>query len=142
MSEVSGSNRQRKARSAPRAALALFLSAPLLLACSSSEQSPNESPPVDPAEQFPGGATTNALLLGVNAFTKAASNITEEHEKLFYSGNSFFNQGWVQAPASTELRDGLGPLGVPLQGRTRQPAARRERGLRRAALAPQRARRR
>ncbi|MEM6962746.1 MAG: di-heme oxidoredictase family protein, partial [Myxococcota bacterium] len=26
------------------------------------------------------------------------------------SGNSFFNQPWVQAPASTESRDGLGPL--------------------------------
>jgi CxxC motif-containing protein (DUF1111 family) len=81
-----------------------------LLACSSNDESPNDSTSVDPAEQFPGGATTNALLLGVNAFTKPASNITEEHEALFYSGNSFFNQSWVQAPASTAMRDGLGPL--------------------------------
>jgi CxxC motif-containing protein (DUF1111 family) len=110
MSALSGSNRERKARTAPRAALAILLSAPLLFACSSNDESPNDALPADPAEQFPGGATTNTLLLGANAFIKAASNITEEHEGLFYSGNSFFNQGWVQAPASTELRDGLGPL--------------------------------
>ncbi len=110
MNARSGSNRRRRARGTPGAALALLLTAPLLLACSSNDESPNQSVGADPAEQFPGGATTNALLLGVNAFTKAASNITEEHEGLFYSGNSFFNQGWVQAPSSTELRDGLGPL--------------------------------
>jgi hypothetical protein len=32
------------------------------------------------------------------------------HEAAFYSGNSFFNQAWVEAPASTTARDGLGPL--------------------------------
>jgi CxxC motif-containing protein (DUF1111 family) len=64
----------------------------------------------DPAERSPGGDTTNALLLGSNAFTRPATNISEEHELSFYSGNSFFNQAWVQAPSSTEARDGLGPL--------------------------------
>ncbi len=123
-------------------------SARLLLACSSNDESPNQGAPVDPAEQFPGGATTNALLLGVNAFTKPASNITEEHEGLFYSGNSFFNQSWVQAPSSTRaarrpraaLQRAL-VLGLPLQGRARQSSARRRRRLRRAALATQRPRR-
>lgn len=64
----------------------------------------------DPAERLPGGDTTNTLLLGAGAFTRPAGNITEEHELDFYTGNSFFNQSWVTAPASTDARDGLGPL--------------------------------
>jgi len=59
---------------------------------------------------MPGGETTNTLLLGSNAFTRPADNITEEHDLAFFTGNSFFNQSWVQAPASTDSRDGLGPL--------------------------------
>ena len=65
---------------------------------------------VEPGEALPGGDTTNTLLFGSNAFSRPASNITAENEALFFSGNSFFNQAWVQAPASTESRDGLGPL--------------------------------
>jgi CxxC motif-containing protein (DUF1111 family) len=65
---------------------------------------------LDPDEWLPGGATTNTLLFGSNAFTRPADNITEEHALLFYSGNSGFNQAWVQAPASTTGHDGLGPL--------------------------------
>ena len=42
-------------------------------------------------EELPGGETTNTLLLGSNAFSRAAENISDEHELLFFSGNSFFN---------------------------------------------------
>lgn len=80
-----------------------------LFACSSHDDTP-APPAVDPKEQLPGGETTNRLLLGSNAFTMPAGNISVEHESLFFSGNSFFNQNWVQAPASTTARDGLGPL--------------------------------
>ena len=59
---------------------------------------------------LPGGTTTNTLLLGVNAFSRPAENISREHLLQFFSGNSFFNRPWVQAPASTIERDGLGPL--------------------------------
>lgn len=69
-----------------------------------------ESPSPDPAERLPGGDTTNTLLLGAGAFSRPAGNISEEHELDFYTGNSFFNQSWVTAPASTDSRDGLGPL--------------------------------
>jgi CxxC motif-containing protein (DUF1111 family) len=69
---------------------------------------PSAAPPAE--ERLPGGATTNTLLGGSNAFTMPAANITEEHDGLFYAGNGFFNQSWVTAPASTEGRDGLGPL--------------------------------
>ena len=65
---------------------------------------------VESGEWEPGGDTTNVLLLGSNSFLRPAANLTDENELLFYSGNSFFNQGWVEAPASTESRDGLGPL--------------------------------
>lgn len=66
--------------------------------------------PLDPDEWLPGGATTNTLLFGNNAFTRPAENITEAHALLFYAGNSGFNQAWVQAPASTGTHDGLGPV--------------------------------
>jgi CxxC motif-containing protein (DUF1111 family) len=68
------------------------------------------APALSPDEQLPGGTTTNTVLLGTNAFIKPVTNITSEHRGQFFSGNSFFNQAWVQAPASTTARDGLGPL--------------------------------
>jgi CxxC motif-containing protein (DUF1111 family) len=83
----------------------------VLAACSGD--STREHPPpsaLDPNEWLPGGDTTNTLLLGVNAFTMPAANIDVDHEPSFYTGNSFFNQSWVQAPSSTAARDGLGPL--------------------------------
>ena len=72
---------------------------------------PTPDPPlVEPGEWLPGGDTTNTLLLGRNAFLRPAENITDDNELRFFSGNSFFNQAWVTAPASTTARDGLGPL--------------------------------
>ena len=52
-------------------------------------------------EELPGGETTNTLLFGTKAFTRAVDNVTPEHERLFFSGNSFFSSAWVEAPAST-----------------------------------------
>jgi CxxC motif-containing protein (DUF1111 family) len=80
-----------------------------LVACGGApDEAVHTAPPAE--ERMPGGATTNTLLGGSNAFTMPAANITAEHEELFYAGNGFFNQAWVQAPSSTEGRDGLGPL--------------------------------
>lgn len=76
----------------------------LLVACG------GRLPEVEDGEWLPGGDTTNTVLLGSNAFLLPAANLAPEHEQDFYSGNSFFNQAWVEAPASTEARDGLGPL--------------------------------
>jgi CxxC motif-containing protein (DUF1111 family) len=89
---------------------------PRLLICSSLAlvaagcQADMSEPEPDPRQRLPGGETTNQLLLGSQAFLRPASNLTPEHETDFYTGNSFFNQGWVEAPASTTGRDGLGPL--------------------------------
>lgn len=103
-----------RCRSAPLASVvrALALAAPLLGAgCSSGADADEATPPrFEASERFPGGHTTNTLLLGSNAFTRPATNVSDERAALFYSGNASFNQNWVQAPASTQQRDGLGPL--------------------------------
>ncbi len=57
---------------------------------------------------FSGGETT-VFDQTVNAFALPAPNLSSEDELLFFVGNSFFNQNWVQAPSSTSARDGLGP---------------------------------
>tara|TARA_R110002096_G_scaffold436038_2_gene665794 strand:+ start:58977 stop:60362 length:1386 start_codon:yes stop_codon:yes gene_type:complete len=76
----------------------------IALACSSDGSA------VEDGEWLPGGETTNQLLFGSNALTLPVANITADHELAFFTGNSFFNNPWVTAPASTESRDGLGPL--------------------------------
>jgi len=45
-----------------------------------------------------------------NAFSRALPGLDRYEERLFFVGNSFFNQNWVMAPSSTRARDGLGPL--------------------------------
>ena len=44
------------------------------------------------------------------AFSLPAPGLTREESRFFGVGNSSFNQNWVQAPASTTARDGLGPF--------------------------------
>src|SRR5687767_9851478 len=61
------------------------------------------------AENIAGGATT-VMDESRNAFTLPASNLAAHRRGSFFTGNSFFNQNWVAAPASTAARDGLGPL--------------------------------
>lgn len=56
-----------------------------------------------------GGATTRATD-GRNAFGLPAPQLTNEERRLFERGDSFFTQNWVTAPASTDARDGLGPV--------------------------------
>jgi CxxC motif-containing protein (DUF1111 family) len=80
------------------------------LACSPEPSGGEQGAGSTPGEELPGGSTTNTLLFGENALTRHVENITDENEQFFFSGNGFFNQAWVMAPASTEARDGLGPL--------------------------------
>lgn len=54
-----------------------------------------------------GGATVHAT--GRNAFSFPAANLTDAERTRFAIGNSFFKRNWVEAPASTRARDGLGP---------------------------------
>ncbi len=56
-----------------------------------------------------GGEGTTAAA-DRNAFGNSARNLTDEQRRAFEVGDSFFTQNWVTAPASTDARDGLGPL--------------------------------
>lgn len=55
-----------------------------------------------------GGATVFAR--GRNAFSLPSANMPLMQKLDFSVGNSFFRNPWVTAPASTDARDGLGPL--------------------------------
>lgn len=44
-----------------------------------------------------------------DAFARVAPTADDEHRSAFAVGNSFFTDGWAQAPGSAEGRDGLGP---------------------------------
>ncbi len=55
------------------------------------------------------GGETTAFSDGDNAFELSARNLPNDIRRIFEVGDSFFNQNWVTAPASTEARDGLGP---------------------------------
>ena len=61
-------------------------------------------------EQLGGGETTNLLAVGSQAFTFPAANLSRSLRTRFFTGNAFFNQAWVAAPASTTARDGVGPM--------------------------------
>ncbi|MFA0088302.1 di-heme oxidoredictase family protein [Vibrio sp. 10N.261.51.F12] len=56
------------------------------------------------------GGKTSVNKQGPNAFSLPAANLPMSKRLDFSVGNSFFRNPWVQAPASTDARDGLGPL--------------------------------
>lgn len=62
----------------------------------------------EPGEELAGGATT-VFATGRNAFSYPAANLSMDRQTSFFIGNSFFKKNWVEAPASTSARDGLGP---------------------------------
>ena len=71
-------------------------------------QSLTAAPPPDPLGEKTGGDTT-VFATGRNAFSFPAANLSDEVRTRFVIGNSFFRRNWVEAPASTKARDGLGP---------------------------------
>lgn len=54
------------------------------------------------------GAAT-AFATGRNAFSMPFPTLDDEERARFAVGNSFFRRNWVEVPASTTARDGLGP---------------------------------
>lgn len=64
---------------------------------------------VDADERLSGGATT-VFNEGRSAFELPLANISRSNRRAHVVGNSFFNKNWVIAPASTAVRDGLGPV--------------------------------
>ncbi|MDQ3059988.1 MAG: thiol oxidoreductase [Pseudomonadota bacterium] len=61
-----------------------------------------------PDDEKTGGDTT-VFATGRNAFSFPLANLPDDERTRFVIGNSFFRRNWVQAPASTTARDGLGP---------------------------------
>ena len=61
-----------------------------------------------PDDEKTGGDTT-VFATGRNAFSFPLANLPDEERTRFVIGNSFFRRNWVQSPASTTARDGLGP---------------------------------
>ena len=55
------------------------------------------------------GGDTTAFTSNRNAFSMSARNLSTGERRMFEVGDSFFEQNWVTAPASTDARDGLGP---------------------------------
>jgi len=66
------------------------------------------APDDDPLGERTGGATT-VDATGRNAFSFPLANLGDQERTRFVIGNSFFRRNWVEAPASTTARDGLGP---------------------------------
>ena len=58
-------------------------------------------------ERTAGEAT--AFVSGRNAFSMPLPTLDDAENARFAVGNSFFRRNWVEAPASTTARDGLGP---------------------------------
>lgn len=76
--------------------------------------SPSDPTPInfglaERGEELAGGSTT-VFANTENTFTLFADNLTFSQQSDFKIGNSFFEQDWVVAPATTTARDGLGPL--------------------------------
>ncbi|MGQ4810648.1 hypothetical protein NKDENANG_04146 [Candidatus Entotheonellaceae bacterium PAL068K] len=67
-----------------------------------------EATPHHQATQSGGDATVAATSR--QAFSQPIPGLSSAQQTQFFVGNSFFNRNWVTAPASTQARDGLGPL--------------------------------
>ena len=66
----------------------------------------------DPQDAIQGELTAGAATAfadGRNAFSMPLPILSDEENARFAVGNSFFRRNWVEAPASTTARDGLGP---------------------------------
>ncbi|MGB1465845.1 MAG: di-heme oxidoredictase family protein, partial [Alcanivorax nanhaiticus] len=63
----------------------------------------------EPGEHLSAGEGT-VTKVDQNAFSLPLANLSPTRRVGFSVGNSFFRNPWVIAPASTDARDGLGPL--------------------------------
>ncbi len=83
-----------------------------LLAACTTGQPADTSPPTTttiPVEARSGGDAT-VFDTSSSAFGLALPTLSPLERRAFAVGNNFFNDNWVTAPASTDGRDGLGPV--------------------------------
>lgn len=96
----------------PRTPLAILCGVALLAAaCSSGSGDSDEGfpePSASDLEDQGGDATVD--IAGSQAFGQPLPGMSNEDQRTFAVGNSFFRDNWVTAPSSTEARDGLGPV--------------------------------
>jgi CxxC motif-containing protein (DUF1111 family) len=92
-----------------RSPLAILSVVALLAACSGSGDD-DASPEPSAAERAAQGGDATVELSGSQAFGQPLPSLSNEDQRTFAVGNSFFRDNWVTAPSSTEARDGLGPL--------------------------------
>jgi CxxC motif-containing protein (DUF1111 family) len=72
-----------------------------------------EEPPVaaqETDEQYSGGKNFTTFDRSENAFGVQGKNLSSQEDGYFVTGNSFFRNNWVTAPASVQSLDGLGPV--------------------------------
>ena len=62
------------------------------------------------ARQALSGGEATVGATSRQAFGQPVPGLSSTQQTQFFVGNSFFNRNWVVAPASTQARDGLGPL--------------------------------
>ncbi len=84
-----------------RSALLLLLAIPFCILANSAE--PEGNP------KLLGGETT-VLAAHSGAFSMNPANMSSRRKGDFLIGNDFFEDPWVIAPATTDIRDGLGPV--------------------------------
>lgn len=88
----------------------LLLVATCALGWGATPKAQPPKPAYSPQEMARLGGDTTIYNKSKLAFSQPVAGLEGMDELLFFVGNSFFNQNWVQAPSSTSARDGLGPL--------------------------------
>ncbi|PSW21173.1 thiol oxidoreductase [Photobacterium sanctipauli] len=85
---------------------------PMLLSTATFAAQEKPAKPLTPEQIriMKSGGDTTVRKSGANAFSLPAANLPLSKRLDFSVGNSFFRNPWVQAPATTDARDGLGPL--------------------------------
>lgn len=66
--------------------------------------------PVDPARYWAGGRVGTVEVATDGAFSLPLPSLIGDAERQFFRGRALFRDQWVTAPASTQTRDGLGPV--------------------------------
>ena len=95
-----------------QAALGAAVAAALVVATAAGWMQAHGTPAAAPAADALGektGGDTTVWATGKNAFSFPAANLSDAERTRFAVGNSFFKRNWVESPASTTARDGLGP---------------------------------
>jgi CxxC motif-containing protein (DUF1111 family) len=82
----------------------------MILVGACAQEARSLSPELSASDAPPAAAGFTVADTTRDAFSLPMPALSSAERTQFFLGNSFFNQNWVSAPASTADRDGLGPL--------------------------------